>query len=215
MILQFPKRSHGWMTTVTTRTFRIRGHVWTIHDVGTNYHDRGLNDNIVALCSGFYATVARRKSTQGSSFTWSQQHRSPFYFFSQVIHSIPGRISLFRHHSNFLCYQVRLMLPENASDMVDRLSEKAQIGRSKSWRSSPRSWTVLQICSSLVVLIHIFFSPLLDRRHSASKMVSAVANGYEHSVRWRIGLFHINLGKMFICAKIANFKRMIITFISY
>lgn len=66
MIVQFPKRSHGWVTTVTTRTFRIRGHVWTIHDVRTNYHDRGLNDNIVALFSGFYATVARRKSTQGS-----------------------------------------------------------------------------------------------------------------------------------------------------
>ena len=142
----------------------------------------------------------------GVRFTFSRG------FFTRVFHAIPGRISLFRHHSNLLCYQVRLMLPGNASDVVDRLSEKAQ--RSKSWRSSPRSWTVLQICSSLVVLIHIFFFPLLDRRHLVSKMVSAVANGYEHSVRWRIGLFHINLGKILNCAKIAKFKRRIIIFIS-
>ena len=47
-------------------TISYQGHVWTIHDVRTNYHDRGLNDNIVALFSGFYSTVARRKSTQWS-----------------------------------------------------------------------------------------------------------------------------------------------------
>lgn len=78
----------------------------------------------------------------------------------------------------------------------------------------PGLWTVLQICSSLVVLIHIFLFPLLDRRHLVSKMVSAVANGYEHSVRWRIGSCHINLEKILNCAKIAKFKRRIIIFIS-
>ena len=71
------------------------------------------------------------------------------------------------------------MLPENASEMVDRLSEEA-----RAEEAVPGFGLFYKIiCSSLVVLIHIFFFPLLDRRHSVSKMVSAVANGYEHSVR--------------------------------
>lgn len=187
-------------------------YVWTIYEVPA-HRSITIAGSITksSVCSAVFTPPLPGES-QHKDRSWSQQHRSPFYFFSRVIHAIPGRISLFRHHSNLLCYQVRLMLPGNASDVVDRLSEKAQ--RSKSWRSSPRSWTVLQICSSLVVLIHIFFFPLLDRRHLVSKMVSAVANGYEHSVRWRIGLFHINLGKILNCAKIAKFKRRIIIFIS-
>ena len=207
-IAKFPKRSHG-ENLMGTWQRRQTGHhfVWAIYEVPTH---RTIAGSITtsSVCSAVFTPPLPGESQHKDRSSLDLNNIGGRFTFSRRL------FTRFREEFRCLdiiqtCFVTRCVwcCPE-----MPQISEKAQ--RSKSWRSSPRSWTVLQICSSLVVLIHIFFFPLLDRRHLVSKMVSAVANGYEHSVRWRIGLFHINLGKILNCAKIAKFKRRIIIFIS-